>query len=72
MLWQTLYMDQALSALRQRGEEPRAEDVARLSPLVHSNLNVLGHYSFDLSPEVARGNLRPLRPLERKSSSPGP
>ncbi len=72
VLRQTLYMDQALSALRQRGEQPRPEDVARLSPLVHSNLNVLGSYSFVLSPEVARGNLRPLRPLEREPLSPEP
>lgn len=72
VLWQTLYMDQALTTLRQRGEEPRPEDVARLSPLIHSNLNVLGSYSFVLSPEVARGQLRPLRPLERETLAPGP
>ena len=32
--------------------------------LVHSNLNVLGRYSFDLSPEVKRGKFRPLRQLK--------
>ncbi|MGW7090161.1 hypothetical protein ACWGH2_42640 [Streptomyces sp. NPDC054871] len=37
----------------------RDEDVARLSPLKHRNLNVLGRYSFTAS--VPRDGLRPLR-----------
>jgi hypothetical protein len=36
------------------------EDVARLSPLKHANLNVLGRYSFRGS-GPAGGALRPLR-----------
>ncbi len=36
------------------------EDVARISPLKHADLNVLGRYSF--RPSVpAGGDLRPLR-----------
>jgi hypothetical protein len=35
-------------------------DVARLSPLEHANLNVLGRYSFRAS-VPAGGGLRPLR-----------
>jgi TnpA family transposase len=66
VLWQTLYMDQAMQTLRDQGRELKSEDVARLSPLVHSNLNILGSYSFDLSPEVERGEFRPLRQVERK------
>jgi TnpA family transposase len=66
VLWQTLYMDQARQTLRDQGRELKSEDVARLSPLVHSNLNILGSYSFDLSPEVERGEFRPLRQVERK------
>ncbi|OEU78064.1 MAG: transposase, partial [Desulfobacterales bacterium S5133MH4] len=64
VLWQTLYMNQAVQTLRAQGRELRSEDITRLSPLVHSNLNVLGRYSFDLSPEVKRGNFRPLRQLK--------
>ncbi|MEU9315036.1 hypothetical protein [Streptomyces sp. NPDC048295] len=37
----------------------RTEDTARLSPLKHRSLNVLGHYSFTAS--VPREWLRPLR-----------
>lgn len=36
------------------------EDVARLSPLRHANLNVLGRYTFRAS-GPAGGGLRPLR-----------
>lgn len=66
VLWQTLYMDQAVQALRNSGRELRPEDEARLSPLLHSNLNVLGSYSFDLTPEVEKGGFRPLRQLKQK------
>ena len=37
------------------------EDVARLSPLGHEHINMLGRYVFTLPDRVARGELRPLR-----------
>jgi len=36
------------------------EDVARLSPLGHEHINVLGRYSFALADRIAHGELRPL------------
>ncbi|PVF38786.1 transposase, partial [Yersinia pestis] len=35
VLWNTLYMQEALSWMRSNGEETRDEDIARLSPLMH-------------------------------------
>ena len=35
--------------------------MARLSPLGHGHVNMLGRYSFTLPDSVARGELRPLR-----------
>ena len=61
VLWQTLYMNQALKVLQEQGIRAKDEDVARLSPLIPSNLNVLGKYSFRLSESVERGEMRPLR-----------
>ena len=61
ILWNTIYMDAALDELRQEGFDVRDEDVARLSPLSHGHLNVLGRYAFTLPETVARGELRPLR-----------
>ena len=60
VLWTTRYIDAAVAQLRAEGHEIRDEDVARLSPLKHRNLNVLGRYSFTAS-TPAGGALRPLR-----------
>lgn len=64
VLWTTRYLDAAveqLSALPadQREHDVLDEDTARLSPLKHANLNVLGRYSFRAS-SPAGGALRPL------------
>jgi len=61
ILWNTLYMDAALRQLRQEGFLVRDEDSARLSPLVHDHINMLGRYSFAVPEAVTRGELRPLR-----------
>jgi TnpA family transposase len=61
VLWNTLYMDTALDQLRTEGYPIHDDDVARLSPLVHEHINMLGRYAFTLPEPVARGALRPLR-----------
>ena len=61
VLWNTIYMDAALDRLRAEGYEARPEDAARLSPLGHGHVNMLGRYAFTLPDTVARGELRPLR-----------
>ena len=47
--------------LRAEGVDVRPEDVARLSPLTHEHINILGRYAFSLPEPVANGQLRPLR-----------
>ncbi|MFE1029715.1 Tn3 family transposase [Streptomyces sp. NPDC058818] len=59
VLFNTRYMDAAVTQLREDGFDVRDEDVARLSPFVHHHINMLGRYSFQL-PELP-GGLRPLR-----------
>ena len=61
VLWNTIYIDAALKRLRKEGFAVRDEDVARLSPLGHEHINMLGRYAFTLPDLVARGELRPLR-----------
>jgi TnpA family transposase len=61
VLWNTVYMEAALAQLRAEGFAVDDADVARLSPLLHEHINVLGHYSFSVPESVARGELRPLR-----------
>ncbi|WP_415958277.1 Tn3 family transposase [Streptomyces sp. 021-4] len=60
VLWTTKYLDAAVAQLLAEGHELRDEDIARLSPLKHRNLNLLGRYSFTASVPAA-GALRPLR-----------
>lgn len=61
VLWNTSYMEVALNQLRADGFEVKDEDVARLSPLLHEHINMLGRYSFLVPDAVAKGELRPLR-----------
>jgi TnpA family transposase len=61
VLWNTLYMNAALEQLQSEGFPIKAEDVARLSPLVFEHINLLGRYAFSVPDAVQRGELRPLR-----------
>ncbi|MFD0900414.1 Tn3 family transposase [Actinomadura sediminis] len=56
VLWTTRYIDAAVQHLRPEGHELRDEDIARLSPLKHRNLDIPGCYSFTAS--VPRKGLR--------------
>ena len=67
VLWNTLYMEAALTQIRAEGLTVQAADVARLSPLAHKHINFQGRYSFALSEAVARGELRPLRNPDERS-----
>ena len=61
VLWNTIYVQASLDHLKQQGEEVNVEDEARLSPLSHKHVNMLGHYSFTLAEQVMNGQLRPLK-----------
>jgi Tn3 transposase DDE domain len=54
-------MDAAIAHLKTSGMDLKTEDLARLSPLGFSHINLLGRYSFQLPESVANGQLRPLR-----------
>ncbi len=58
VLWNIRYIDAALSRLRADGHPVRDEDVARLSPLGHAHINMLGRCAFT---SRADQTLRPLR-----------
>ena len=61
VLWNTIYIDAAVQQLRAEVFPVKAEDIARLSPLVFDHISLLGRYSFSLPDAVQRGQLRPLR-----------
>jgi hypothetical protein len=60
VLWNTIYLQAALEYLQSEGMEIAPEDRARLSPLQHKHIHVLGHHSFALADPIASGKLRPL------------
>jgi TnpA family transposase len=60
ILWNTLYMDRALTDMRQRGMTVLPEDVARLSPIGHEHVNVYGKYSFTLAEPIQQRDFHPL------------
>ena len=65
VLWNMIYLEAALDQLRKEGYPVLEEDVARLSPLIHDHINMLGRYSFSMPEAVARGELGLLRnPVE--------
>lgn len=61
LLWNTLYMQDALDDLRAKGHMVLQEDIERLSPLTLQHMNLQGTYHFTLPESVAQGNHRPLR-----------
>ena len=61
VLWNTIYMEAAIDHLRHNNEIVNPEDESRLSPLGCKHVNMLGHYSFTLSEQVLKGQLRPLK-----------
>lgn len=61
VLWNTIYMQAAQDHLRAQGETLNDGDIARLSPLCHGHINMLGHYIFTLTELVTKGHLRQLK-----------
>ena len=59
-LWNTCYLDVALTQLRADGHHVDHDDHDRLSPHIHEHVNLLGRYHFM---ELASTNdqLRPIR-----------
>jgi TnpA family transposase len=49
ILWNTYYMDAAVDRLRLSQMAIDPKDLARLSPLGRSHLNILGRYQFNLT-----------------------
>ena len=53
VLWNTRYMDKAITQLKMEGVVIKDEDVARLSPLGFSHINMQGRYEFKLAESLA-------------------
>ena len=67
VLWNTQYMDDAVGHLRRGGREISHEHLARLSPLQHEHILMLGTFPFTLPHELADGQRRRLRIDDRSA-----
>ena len=65
VLWNTVYLERAVAAIREKGQLVSDEALAHLSPLKWEHINLTGDYHWRKDAGLRNGELRPL-----KSSSP--
>jgi len=66
--WNTVYMMEALAALRARGETITDEDLVHLSPALFAHVNPYGKYRFEIPDEGTPTRRRPLRDPDARSA----
>ncbi len=59
--WNTIYLTEAFTTLRRRGEEISETTGAHIAPLGWEHINLIGNYHFAPQPGRSLDNLRPLR-----------
>jgi TnpA family transposase len=62
ILWNTVYMAEAVAQLKREGYPVNESDLAHIWPTRYAHLNVYGRYHFNIEEARARKGLRPLRP----------
>ena len=62
--WNTVYMAEALTALRAEGYPVSDDDLVHLAPTLRAHINPYGKYVFDVEAGRHRTDLRPLRQPE--------
>ncbi|MEO6920069.1 MAG: Tn3 family transposase [Collimonas sp.] len=63
VLWNTVYLERAVNALRGHAKPVDDALLQFLSPLGWEHINLTGDYLWKSSPKVGAGKFRPLRPL---------
>ena len=62
-LWNTVYLERAIAALREHGIVIDDEALAHLSPIGWEHVNLTGDYTWQGAGRVRKGSFRPLRPF---------
>jgi hypothetical protein len=70
--WNTVYLAEAIAALRKRSEEIPEATVVHIAPLGWEHINLTGTYHFALQPGRSLDNLRPLRLEEDEAKQEEP
>jgi hypothetical protein len=63
VLWNTVYLEKAVHALKERGEPFDDSLLQHLSPLGWEHINLTGDYVWRQSKRVQKGKFRSLRPF---------
>jgi hypothetical protein len=63
VLWNTVYLERAIQAIREHGHPVDEHLLPHLSPLGWEHINLTGDYVWRQSRKVERGKFRPLRPF---------
>lgn len=61
ILWNSVYMGEALNQLQQEGRGINPDDLQHIWPTRYDHINIHGKYEFNLQEEAKRDGLRPLR-----------
>ena len=65
VLWNTVYLERAVSALRSHGQSIDDALLRYLSPLGWGHINLTGDYLWRSSSKVGAGKFRSLRPFQQ-------
>ncbi|OSM08616.1 putative Tn3 family transposase [Magnetofaba australis IT-1] len=61
ILWNTVYLEHAVQALRDSGRKIDEQLLSHLSPLGWEHINLTGDYIWRQNKQVEQGKFRPLR-----------
>ena len=65
ILWNTVYLDRAIEALKESGQPVDDALLRHLSPLGWGHINLTGDYTWEQNINVEKGKFRPLRPISK-------
>jgi len=63
ILWNTIYLERAINALRQPGIAFPDSLLTHVSPIGWEHINLTGDYTWHPNRRVSQGRFRPLRPV---------
>jgi len=61
ILWNTVYLERAIGALRQQGRQIDEGLLKHVAPVHWNHINLTGDYSWRQNKRVEKGGFRPLR-----------
>lgn len=63
-LWNTVYLERAIAALRKRGEDIDDRLMPHVAPIGWNHIILTGDYVWHANKRVTKGRFRPLRPVK--------